>query len=413
MNSKLLFNRKRLSDLIQAYEKNIREEIKSWDKNRVLAASGHDLIEYLVQEYTLDAPNLLPDKKFIEERGETKIDVSNRIEYGGGYGGRGNFNVPGFYIKVAIPFEGDADLFDYRASTFSMNPPRCQIAGSNLILTIQDVELKHEQIEQKINCFVRQCEQYLEWTKQDCRNWNNSIQRTAEQHLSVRRENLLKHENLVKALGIPIKRRTDTSTVFSVPIKRKKRPVFLPPTPKGAFKPEPSLPDDEYNYILSVIERLAKSIERSPSTFADMEEEQIRDIILVDLNGHYEGNATGETFNSQGKTDILIREKDRSVFIAECKFWKGKKELHAAIDQILGYLTWRDSKTALLIFSKNMAFSNVLSSLAENIPKHSNFKKELQKVNDNHVRYVFSRRGDPGMDLYLAVLAFNIPIKAG
>ncbi len=395
--------------MIQAYEKKIREEIVSWEKNKVLAASEHDLIEYLVEKYTLDAPNLLPDNKFIDSEGETKIDVSNRIEYGYGWGD--DSYVSGSFVKVGIPFKGDADLFDYQASTFSVNPPRCQIAGSNLILTFKDVELKPEQIKQETNNFIKQIENYLGYTRSDCQNWNNRIRSTAEQHLRAHKEKLLKHENLVKALGIPIKRRTDTSTVFSVPIKRKKRPVFPPPTPKGAFKPEPSLPDDEYNYILSVIERLAKSIERSPSTFADMGEEQIRDIILVDLNGHYEGNATGETFNSQGKTDILIREKDRNVFIAECKFWKGKKELHAAIDQILGYLTWRDSKTALLIFSKNMDFSNVLSSLAENIPKHSNFKKELQKVNDNHVRYLFGRKGDPGMDLYLAVLAFNIPRK--
>ncbi len=31
---------------------------------------------------------------------------------------------------------------------------------------------------------------------------------------------------------------------------------------------------------------------------------------------------TYETFNMSGKTDILLREGERNVFIAECKFWK-------------------------------------------------------------------------------------------
>jgi len=41
------------------------------------------------------------------------------------------------------------------------------------------------------------------------------------------------------------------------------------------------------------------------------------------LNTHYEGGATGETFNAAGKTDILIRVEDRNVFIGECKWWSG------------------------------------------------------------------------------------------
>jgi len=153
MNDKLLFYKKGPLNLIQAYEKKIQEEIGSWEKNKVLAASEHDLIEYLVQEYTLDAPNLLPDKKFIEEDGGTKIDVSNRIEYG--YGWRDNPYVPSFYIKVAIPFEGNADLFDFQPSTYSLNPPRCQITGSNLILTFRGVKLNHQGINQDIDNLIR------------------------------------------------------------------------------------------------------------------------------------------------------------------------------------------------------------------------------------------------------------------
>lgn len=78
----------------------------------------------------------------------------------------------------------------------------------------------------------------------------------------------------------------------------------------------------------------------------------LRDHFLLQLNGHYEGGATGETFNASGKTDILIRAENRNVFIAECKFWRGKKAFDEAIDQLLGYLTWRDSKCALIVFNK-------------------------------------------------------------
>ena len=58
-----------------------------------------------------------------------------------------------------------------------------------------------------------------------------------------------------------------------------------------------------------------------------MKEEDIRVHYLVQLNGHYEGNATGETFNLEGKTDISIRDNAQVLFIAELKFWDGPRSL--------------------------------------------------------------------------------------
>jgi hypothetical protein len=58
-----------------------------------------------------------------------------------------------------------------------------------------------------------------------------------------------------------------------------------------------------------------------------MKEEDLRQHFLVQLNGQYEGRATGETFNFEGKTDILIRAERKNIFIAECKFWDGPDSL--------------------------------------------------------------------------------------
>lgn len=68
-------------------------------------------------------------------------------------------------------------------------------------------------------------------------------------------------------------------------------------------------------------------LERSPKAFDGMREEDLRMQFLVALNGQFEGKATGETFNYQGKTDILIRVECRNIFIAECKFWTGPQGL--------------------------------------------------------------------------------------
>ena len=74
----------------------------------------------------------------------------------------------------------------------------------------------------------------------------------------------------------------------------------------------------------------------------------MRDFLLMTLCTHYP-NTTGETFNKAGKTDILVRHEGTNVFVGECKFWKGIKAFRDTIDQILGYLTWRDSKAAIIV----------------------------------------------------------------
>ena len=406
--SDLLFYGKELGALIRGCETAIKKEVESWDRNRILASSESDLVTYLVDRYSLDPPRLLREQIHIENEGEAKIDVSGRFEYGIWDRGGPHF-VPGSFVTVAIPFEGNGDLFGFQASTYSLNPPRGRVLGSNVLISFQDVKLDAERTREEIDATVGRIDEYLGWIRNDCSEWNGRAASVAEQCVRYRKDRLLEQADMVSALGLPMKRRPDSAVVSAIPVVRKKRPVELPPPPKEAFRPEPALPDAEYGYILAVIDHMSQNIERSPSTFVQMKEEQIRDLILVNLNGHYEGDAFGETFNAQGKTDILIRADDRNVFIAECKFWAGPKSLLAAIDQILGYLTWRDTKAALLLFCKNLDFTNTLSSIAAAVPEHPNFKRELKKTSDTHVRYLFRQKDDPVRDLYLAVQAFYIP----
>jgi len=104
-----------------------------------------------------------------------------------------------------------------------------------------------------------------------------------------------------------------------------------------------------------------------------MEEEDLRTHFLVQLNGQYEGQATGETFNAEGKVDILVRVDGKNIFIAECKFWDGPDSLTKALNQVLGYATWRDTKLALLIFNRDREFSYVLSKIPEVMTQHPNW----------------------------------------
>ena len=154
---------------------------------------------------------------------------------------------------------------------------------------------------------------------------------------------------------------------------------------------------------------MALVMERSPSAFAEMDEEALRSHFLVQLNGHYQGQATGETFNYEGKTDILIRANGKNIFIAECKYWAGAKKFVESINQLLGYVSWRDTKTAIIIFNRNRNFSQVLGAIPGSVRAHPNFKKDVDDNGEGRSRHVFAHRDDRNRELLLTVMAFDVP----
>lgn len=154
---------------------------------------------------------------------------------------------------------------------------------------------------------------------------------------------------------------------------------------------------------------MAQVMERSPSAFSTMDEESLRSHFLVQLNGHYEGQATGETFSYEGKTDILIRSDGKNIFIAECKFWDGPKKLTKTINQLLGYSSWRDTKVAVIVFNRNKDFTNVLEVIKSTANEHPNCKRELDSHSETFFRFTFSHRDDANRELTLTIVAFDVP----
>jgi hypothetical protein len=239
--------------------------------------------------------------------------------------------------------------------------------------------------------------------------FNDGLKGNLQQWIAARRERLLKDKGMAVALGFPLRKRPNAPQTFAVPTVRKKPAVTGASGVVKPFKPEPALEMAEYEHILNVISNMVAVMERSPHAFRHMKEEDLRQHFLVQLNGHYEGQASGETFNFEGKTDILIRVEGRNIFIAECKFWRGPGSLREAIDQLLGYASWRDTKTAILIFNREKNFSNVLAQISEIAKSHANFKRQMEYKSESGFRLVLRHKDDPDRELILTVLAFEIP----
>lgn len=172
-----------------------------------------------------------------------------------------------------------------------------------------------------------------------------------------------------------------------------------------------TISDIAYRQIIEEINLFGLNLEKYKTLYSKFDEEGFRDFFLPHLNSiSKKYSATGETFNKIGKTDMLIQDrKGTNVFIAECKLWHGEKELLKAIDQMLvRYITWRDERTAIIIFNKiNQNFSNVLSTAKAAMMKHSLCKELVTENSATSIAYIFKNAEDPHKTIQLELIIFN------
>ena len=314
-------------------------------------------------------------------------------------------------IKYHIPFSGNKALFYYSPSYTPSHTAEVTIEDGCVCFEIINFRFDLDEIDRKADRILNKIRSVLPSITEKIDRYNASLDGHARNAFRPRKEYVLRRHDFASSLKVPLKKRDDVPETFSIPTPNLKRRVRIskPPAPKDAFKPEPTLEQSGYEEILQFMHDLGKQLERMPSTYKGKREEDLRDYFLLLLEPRFEGAATGETFNKKGKTDILVRYQGSNVFVAECKFWDGQKQFLESIDQLLGYLTWRDSKTALVTFVRNKDFSSVLTTVEEVLPNHPNYLRHVGKHEKTWFDCRFHLTGDRNREMKVAVMLFHVP----
>jgi hypothetical protein len=260
-------------------------------------------------------------------------------------------------------------------------------------------------------------EQLLTLVRAATQAHNKRMTGIISQEVAQQRARLLTEQEHYASIGFPITRRADADS-YRVPITQKKITLGRSPgpAPGNRYAPEPFLGDADYEAVLDVIHSARNALERAPSTTAKLKEEEIRDLLLVLLNAQFEGRAAGEVFNGAGKTDILIRDDDRNVFIGECKIIRPGKDgietvVADALRQLLSYLTPRDTKAALLLLIRDGELSAIARRARQAITEHPDYKEQGKITTDERSDFVMHASGDRNHEIRLALLPFLIAAK--
>lgn len=397
-----LFRKYYLGDFVNEYRKSLFERIEKLEITDNTNIS--ELVERLKSEFTIYPIVIGPPEP--SQPKETTKKMYNP------WGQLINQNV--LEIIVTIPFEGNYKLFYCMPSrsTIVYLEDNVVIGNSNIKATITLTQFDENAYFSEVNEIISTVSTNLPTINAETKPWNDRLENLIQQALENRKGVVSKKFDFFEKIGLKV---NPKFTEFLLPptITKKAIPTPATETSKTVAKEKvPILLQEVYTDIREVLYNVGKAIERKPSIYKDKHEEDLRDVFLLFLETRYEATTgVGEAFNKKGKTDILLKyAKDgTNLFVAECKFWKGQKKLAEGIDQLLGYLTHRDTKTALIFFVDQKEMTSIVSTIKTEISNHANYSKHIKDTYEHSINYEFTLPDDGDKKIQIEVMLFHFP----
>lgn len=396
-----LFNKYSLNVYIDEYRKKINEDI---DKLEITESSDIEkIVEKLISKATIHPIEFQEPKP--SEPKEKTVPIQMYRE---------TYSKKVFEIFVTIPFTGNNNLFNCHASTSTVVyiDKSVRIYNNYITVTIELDELDSQKYTVNLNKILEKLKSNLPRIHAEIKPWNDGLEALIRARLEQRKGIVAKKHDFMEQIGLKV---NPSSTEFLVPNPVRKKAIPIPVSDSTSTTQKEKIPilqEKVYIDIKEVIYNVGQAIERKPSLYKDKYEEDLRDIFLLFLETRYDSTVgVGEAFNKKGKTDILLKyDKDGSnLFVAECKFWRGQKVFHSAIDQLLGYLTHRDSKTALIFFVDQKGLSSVIETAKNEIGNHLNFIRYIKDSHDTSFSYEMSLPDDSKKIIQMELMFFHFP----
>lgn len=397
-----LFKKYTSSHLETCLRNSINKLIHDLDDNYVLNVSETEYIEYLTLESQLFCPVLLLDEKYLEPR-----NVLVPTEFLP-YSWFCSTPVEKKIYRLFIPFSGDSQLLDFRPSTFTLSCwSNMSFSNNSVYVDILDLEGNLSNLKRDVESYIGTLTIMLGYLAKDVERINRDINSWVTSSFRKRKDDIIASKKGLAEIGIPIKSGSVQPKTYSVPVVKRRIQQPKLSSAKVPGNLDPALSEIVYEDILSCIESIGHKMEQHPDLHRGMDEETLRAQFLTQLSATFESlSSVGEAFNNKGKTDIMVMKDNSILFVAECKIWKGPKVLLAAIDQLLSYLTWKDSKTALLLFNREISFSTILQSIPSIVESHPCFISRLA-VNNSRFDYEFHLPDDHERKLRMSILVFD------
>jgi hypothetical protein len=398
-----LFLSNELPGIFKIREQQYRDRIDGYTTAELASGSLDSMVAELTDTVRIEIP-------VIDENGIHVTEVDGQVPYYYVRPSPMNFDqqgtTQGLIYTVHVPYSGPQEALYYKPPQYPTHMPAAATTDAEIQLTYAGADLTSDLINKHSSEDVEKIAQQLEALRQAVKQFNSQLPGMIRTYLGQKQAQAQKATQTSAGIRWPIKKRPDATSIPAPPAIRKK---IVPPRPAS---PTPaatlSLLEEHYKQILDIIQNMSIAMERSPKAFAKLEEEHLRFHFLMQLNGQYEGEAMGEAFNYNGQTDILVRSGGHNLFIAECKFWGGEQVLLSTTSQLFKYVTWRDTKTAIIMFVKRKSFQGIIAEAQQFMKKHPLYVSGPTEEGPTRFRYIFKHPADDNQRITVTLMLFHV-----
>ena len=339
-----------------------RARIDKEDPSFLLSVDFEEYLDYLESEFKWDTQDW--------DIGQITVEPYVSTEPRLGRGGRQiNTEEHRFRLRVPLgPHPQRHGYFVYGPSTTRGSQPKFGFDGDTLILDVEATEEAVQRGKEDVNFWLGNRNKDIEEGNKKLRAQIRGVWEIKRQQIE---EGFGATDEVLKKLNLPLHQDPDAKAK-PVEIKRRQLRTVLE-KPSRSAQSEQNLSREDVIGLVDFVDQYVRQFETSPKAYSDRGEEHLRDILVGMINANYPGSTTGETFSKLGKTDISFRVDSGHVLVCECKFWTGAQAYGEAIDQLFGYLTWRQNYGVLIHFSKLKELTRAISEASRAISEHETY----------------------------------------
>lgn len=202
MKREYLFSKVDMFTVIEHQKQQASKRVQSMDSGQLLTATEDEIVKQIVEEFRIEVPVMQDDKIYVCEHGEAKVDVSrdpNRFIRDRSQ----PFYLNGTKTVIALPFEGDAELFKVQPNTYTTTHPAGEISGKEIRLTYMQAEPNAEAVKRDYMKTLGEIKQYLDWQRPSADDFNKQLDTLVRQRVSDRKGKLKAGAAMLEGLGLP------------------------------------------------------------------------------------------------------------------------------------------------------------------------------------------------------------------
>lgn len=306
---------------------------------------------------------------------------------------------------VAVPFHGDPQVIRALLSG-CVHSPRWEVVDSKLRATFTtDPRTPPEQLRAKIDAGVSDAAHHIKHGQADLAKYRDDLTRVVTSVVAQVNAAYEAGERQRDGLGLPVR---------TTPPPDQGSPVSAPAPHVSTDESRDGGLDTLFERVVAEVRRIGHELESFTGLTNNLrEEEHIRDVVIVFLRlAVPECEFTAETLHGQGKNDIHVRYGGRVVCVIEFKQWSTERSFKDSIDQLLSYLTYRDTRAAIVLLIRRQDVGAIIDKTKQWLLGHGNCDDQDIPAGRWRSDFLYHATGDPAQPVRLVYLPFAFTTSA-